>query len=344
MVRRKSLASLKEYETEAKRKLSQKLIDYIYSGSEYESTLKRNVESYSKFLLRRRVLQGVQHVDTDFSYFDGRIQSELPFFPSCINVSEMYPDAILDVLKVSKRFKVPILISEISLTPPEFSHLPKLVNGDSPLIWQIYLRRGKREESLRRAERAKSLGYSGVAITVDTELNIKLGFRELEAHDFLAVTPGDIREVRRRTSLPLIVKGVMTGEDAKIAIESGADGVVVSNHGARILDQGQATIEVLPEIVKEVRSKRSTRHAEIFLDGGIRKGTDILKALALGSRGCLLGRPIFWGLALDRQNGVGNVMQILKSELIRAAALCGVRKLSEVDPRTVVRSEDSGAF
>ena len=95
----------------------------------------------------------------------------------------------------------------------------------------------------------------------------------------------------------------MTHEDAELAVESGADGVVISNHGGRTMDHGQATIEVLPEIVKRLKSKKKTRNTEIFIDGGIRRGTDILIALALGARGCLIGRPMLWGLAADHDNG-----------------------------------------
>jgi 4-hydroxymandelate oxidase len=123
----------------------------------------------------------------------------------------------------------------------------------------------------------------------------------------------------------------MTSEDAELAIESGAEGIVVSNHGGRVLDQGQASLDVLPEIVKHVKSKKTLRRAEVLFDGGIRWGTDILKALALGARGCLIGRPIFYGLAVNRDNGPSDIMEILKQELVRAAALCGVSNLEKVD-------------
>ncbi len=346
--RKVRLLSVEGYEREARDHLTPELINYINRGTESEATLRRNVEAYSMFQLCRRVLHGIQEVETDVSYFDGAIKSELPFFPSCLNVSSMYPKALLDILRVSKNFRVPIFVSEIAVTPPlEFSRLPEFVEKGTQLIWQIYLQRGGLDRSMEQARKAKVLGYSGLTVTVDTELNVKLGNeipKALVSQEFIAVTPDWIRKLRSKTSLPLIVKGVMSIEDAKLAIESGADGVVVSNHGGRTLDHGQATIEVLPAIARELKSNRSTRKAEIFLDGGIRRGTDILKALALGSSGCLLGRAIFWGLAVNRKSGVNEVMQILKSELIRAAALCGVKKLSGVDPKTVVGPSSSGTF
>jgi 4-hydroxymandelate oxidase len=165
-------------------------------------------------------------------------------------------------------------------------------------------------------------------------MNVKLGSelpKELSSHRFLNVTPKTIQKLCRASSIPLVVKGVMTSEDAELAIESGAEGIVVSNHGGRVLDQGQASLDVLPEIVKHVKSKKTLRRAEVLFDGGIRWGTDILKALALGARGCLIGRPIFYGLAVNRDNGPSDIMEILKQELVRATALCGVSNLEKVD-------------
>jgi isopentenyl diphosphate isomerase/L-lactate dehydrogenase-like FMN-dependent dehydrogenase len=176
---------------------------------------------------------------------------------------------------------------------------------------------------------------------VDLELNVKLRYETPAAtasHSFVNLTTKDIKRLRRSTDLPMIVKGVMTGEDAGAAVECGADGVVVSNHGARVLDSGQATLEVLPEVVKQLKSRKKTRDAEIFFDGGIRTGTDILKALALGARGCLLGRAIFYGIACDHENGAERVMKILEQELVRAAELCGVRKLSKTSSSILVET------
>ncbi|MGI0079056.1 MAG: alpha-hydroxy acid oxidase, partial [Nitrososphaerales archaeon] len=157
---------------------------------------------------------------------------------------------------------------------------------------------------------------------------------------FVPVTRKIVRTLRESTSLPLIVKGIMVPEDAELAVELGADGIVVSNHGGRILDEGEATLDVLPEIVRDLKSKRRYRRAEVFFDGGIRKGTDILKALALGAKGCLIGRPIFWGLAVNNKDGPLDIMRILSEELTRAAALCGVASIAKVDS-SVLRTAPS---
>ena len=332
-------SSVGDYEIAARKHLSQDLAEYIYFGTESETTLSRNIDQFSRLQLRRRVLTGIESVKSKFTYFDGQIKSELPFFPACINTSQLYSNALPDILALSKTRDVPMFVSEFAVKPPfEFAKLPTVFKN-AKLMWQIYVQRGKIDQSLRQAQNAKSLGYAGVVVTVDAEQNVKLRNTiptKLMSQQFIPVSPREVKKLRERTTLPFIVKGVMTGEDAVLAIESGADGVVVSNHGGRVLDYAQASIEVLPEIVGAVKSKKSTRKAEIFHDGGIRRGTDILKALALGARGCLLGRAIFWGLVTDHKNGVQNVVRILEEELVRAAILCGVSDLSKIKRSVVV--------
>ncbi len=194
----------------------------------------------------------------------------------------------------------------------------------------------------KHAKLAESWGYKALAVTVDAELNVKLRNEiaaQTASHSFVKVTPKEIKKLRQLSSLPLIVKGVMNADDAELAIESGADGIVISNHGARVLDHMSSTLEVLPEIVGRLKAKKKTRHAEVFFDGGIRRGTDILIALALGARACLLGRPVLWALSCDHENGITQMMTILKSELERAAILCGVAKISSVNSAVVRKAE-----
>jgi isopentenyl diphosphate isomerase/L-lactate dehydrogenase-like FMN-dependent dehydrogenase len=128
------------------------------------------------------------------------------------------------------------------------------------------------------------------------------------------------------TPLPLVVKGIMTAEDARLCAEHGVRGIIVSNHGARQLDTTFASIEVLPEVVDAVRG-----HCEVYLDGGIRRGTDVLKALALGARAVLIGRPLFWGLAVDGEAGVRAILQLLRDELEMAMGMCGRPTLASID-------------
>lgn len=153
--------------------------------------------------------------------------------------------------------------------------------------------------------------------------------------DSKAFSWNNLAELRKLWQGPLIVKGIMSAEDAKRAIDYGVNGIVVSNHGGRQLDGLPATIEVLPEIVKAVDG-----HAEVFIDGGIRRGADVVKAIALGARACMIGRPYMFGLAMGGEAGVCRVLQILRSEIDRAMALLGCRSLVEVD-HTIVRTQNS---
>lgn len=128
------------------------------------------------------------------------------------------------------------------------------------------------------------------------------------------------------TPLPLVVKGIMTAEDGRQCVEHGVRGVIVSNHGARQLDTTFASIEVLPEVVEAVNGQ-----VEVYLDGGIRRGTDVLKALALGARAVLVGRPLFWGLAVDGEAGLRMVLQTLRDELDMAMGMCGRPTIQSID-------------
>lgn len=274
-------------------------------------------------------------MDLSCSYFGGKIKSALPFFPSSINVTSLYQGAVFDILKISKNFEIPIFISHLAVDDSiDLLSLPTHVPETSPLVWQIYLKQKNIDTTLKQVAQAKKAGFKGLALTVDTEWGIKLQNKEeykILPSDFLNVTSKEVSRVRKASSLPLIVKGIMAYEDAELAIECGADGIVVSNHGGRTLDQGEGSLDVLPEIVKRLKSKKKTRSAEIFFDGGIRRGTDILKALALGARGCLIGRPLFCGLAVAKDKGAIAVLEILRDELVRAAALTGVRRIESVN-------------
>jgi 4-hydroxymandelate oxidase len=139
-------------------------------------------------------------------------------------------------------------------------------------------------------------------------------------------TLDDLEWLRGVASVPIVVKGVMTAEDARAAVDAGADGIFVSNHGGRILDATLSTIETLPEVLAEVGDE-----VEVYLDGGIRRGTDVLKALALGARAVAVGRPWFWGLAVGGADGVHRVLRILREELDAALALCGQSSVLDLD-------------
>jgi 4-hydroxymandelate oxidase len=142
----------------------------------------------------------------------------------------------------------------------------------------------------------------------------------------------DVAWLRGITRLPIILKGILRGDDAELAVEHGASGIVVSNHGGRQLDTAISSIEALPDVVSGAAGR-----AEVYLDGGVRRGTDVLKALALGARAVLLGRPVVYGLAIGGEEGVLAVLETMRRELDLAMALCGCRSLDEITPDLVLR-------
>lgn len=184
---------------------------------------------------------------------------------------------------------------------------------------------------MRCVRMAESLGYAAVGATMDTVQPVKIGDevplstkdgRPRKGHP---ASPKDIEWLKREVSLPVVVKGIMGAEDARIAVNAGADALVVSNHGGRILDFNRAAIEVLPEVVAAVGSK-----VPVLLDSGIRSGGDIVKALALGAKAVLVGRPIGWGVGAAGAEGVERVINILTNEMKRVLVLTGVPSVCEI--------------
>jgi isopentenyl diphosphate isomerase/L-lactate dehydrogenase-like FMN-dependent dehydrogenase len=148
-----------------------------------------------------------------------------------------------------------------------------------------------------------------------------------------AATWKDLEWIKSATELPVIAKGVLTGEDVELCAEAGADGVIVSNHGGRHLDNTLATVEVLSEAVAAAKGKM-----EIYLDGGIRRGADVVKAIALGAKAVFIGRPLFWGLAVDGEKGVVRVFEILREEIEITMAKCGRPTVASIDASTIVKA------
>jgi 4-hydroxymandelate oxidase len=225
-----------------------------------------------------------------------------------------------------------------------------------PVWFQQYLFKD-RGLTMSLADRAREAGFSALCLTLDStipakrERNIRNRYRgqltpnyaDLELSEYTwglsADAPRGVNQLINRsatwseltwlaanTSLPLLVKGIMTSEDAALCADHGVKGLVVSNHGARQLDTTFASIEVLPEVVDAVDGR-----VEVYLDGGIRRGTDVLKALALGARAVLIGRPLFWGLAVDGEAGLRTVLTMLRDELEMAMGMCGRPTIESID-------------
>jgi 4-hydroxymandelate oxidase len=238
--------------------------------------------------------------------------------------------------------------------------------GAGPRWFQLYV---YRDRGLTRdlVQRATSAGYSALCLTVDTPLagqrerdrrnrlrmpghlsldnfpdsHTKLHHAEKPGESALAryiaemwdpdLTWSDVDWLRGVSPVPVVIKGILAADDAALAVEHGAEAVIVSNHGGRQLDGVPAPITVLPSIVEAVDGR-----AEVLLDGGVRRGTDVLKALALGARAVLVGRPVLWGLALDGADGVRGVLEHLRAELDLAMALAGCRGVNDISRALVV--------
>ena len=217
--------------------------------------------------------------------------------------------------------------------------------GEGPKWWQLYVAedRGFTAEML---ERVQAAGYQALCWTVDFPVN---GLRHRDTRNGFVMPLGigasdyiydpnlswdDLAWIRERApGLPVAVKGLLTAEDAELAVQAGADAIVVSNHGGRQLDRSPAALDALPEVVAQVSGR-----VPVMMDGGVRRGSDVITAMALGAAAVLIGRPTIWGLAAEGERGVADVLRILREELENAMALTGCRTVDEIGPSLVARA------
>ncbi len=330
-----SPVNLYDYERLAKDRLSHSQYDFIAGGATDEITLRRTRHILDSIMLRPLVMTDVSRIDTATTALGSRISLPVMLAPSGAH-GRAHPDAELATVRAAAAAgTLTALSSGSSYT------LEEVAQAASGPIWfqqYFYQDRGLTLEMARRAEEA---GYSAICLTLDVkanskrERNIRNGYRSLQSanHRWASSLPRDtaatfeyLEWVASRVPLPLALKGIMTGEEAGQAARSGAKAVIVSNHGARQLDTTFSTIEVLPEVVDAVEGR-----AEVYMDGGIRRGADVVKAIALGARAVFIGRPLFWGLAVNGRDGLLNVLDILREELEMTMALCGRPTLDSLD-------------
>ena len=357
--------NLHELEPLAREVLREPIFDFIAGGAEDEVTLRRNRSAFEAIEFRPRVLVDVSAIDTSTTV----LGNELPFPVMLAPVALQqlaHPDGELATARAAADAGTIMVLSTMSACAME-----DVAAASTGLKWfqlYCYSDRGVTERLVRRAEAA---GYQALVLTVDVP---RLGRRERDfryppsfpAHviprNFLreiniesippeahgtalsamaarlldaSLTWDTIAWLRSITSMPILVKGILTPEDAVLAVEHGCAGIVVSNHGGRQLDGAPAATAVLPEIAEVVAGR-----AEIIIDGGVRRGTDVLKALALGAKAVLIGRPYVWGLALDGETGVARVLTMLRTEFELAMSLVGVTSVGQIG-RSLVRVPDS---
>ncbi|VAI33718.1 unnamed protein product [Triticum turgidum subsp. durum] len=342
--------NIREYQELAKKALSKMHYDYINGGAEDEHTLRDNIAAYGRILLRPRVLVDVSNIDMSTSLLGYNMPSPIIVAPTGSHNSK--PRREVATAKAAASCNSLMVLSFSSNCRIE----EVAASCDAIRFYQLYVFK-KRAVSATLVRRAESNGFKAIVLTVD---NPMLGRRERDIRnkmvapakpnleglislENLDTTDGsqlvkyvrdtmdpslswkDVEWLKSITSLPILLKGILTAEDARKAVEAGVAGVIVSNHGGRQLDYAPATISVLEEVVKAVAGA-----VPVLVDGGIRRGTDVLKALALGARGVMVGRPVMYGLAARGEAGAKHVIEMLNRELELAMALCGCRSLAEI--------------
>lgn len=354
--------NLGELEEQTRELLPQQVYDFIAGGAEDEVTLRANRSAFEAIQLRPRVLVDVTDVETTTTVLGETLA--LPVMLAPVALHRLVNDqGELATARAAAEAGTVMVLSSMSTCALE--DVASAAAG--PKWFQLYCYR-ERAVSERLVKRAEAAGYRAIVLTVDVP---RLGRRERDFHhaapfppdivpvnflaelDVTALAPQDqgsallaltanlldpsltwdvISWLRSVTALPILVKGVLTPEDARLAVDHGVDAIIVSNHGGRQLDGVPASIEVLPEIADAVGGR-----APLIMDGGVRRGTDVLKALALGARAVLIGRPYIWGLAVDGEAGVARVLRMLKAELELAMSLVGVTKVEQIT-RSLVRA------
>jgi 4-hydroxymandelate oxidase len=352
------LLNLAELEPLARERLSPLAYDYYASGADDEHTLRRNVEAYRELSLHYRVLVDVSRVSCATSVLG--IPVELPIFIAPTAFHRLaHPDGEIATARAAAAAGSLFTLSTLSNTRVE----DLMAQTSGPVWFQLYVYKD-RAATADLVARVEAAGVRALVLTVDAP---RLGRRERDVRNRFALPGGlrvenmhgsrgavapplaesglaayfsslidpslswdDLSWLRSITRLPVIIKGLVRADDAARAVAAGAHGVVVSNHGGRQLDTSPATIEVLPRIAEAVDGR-----AEVLLDGGVRRGTDVVKALALGARAVLIGRPALWGLSLGGEAGVAAVLAMLRSELELAMALCGCPTIASLTPDLV---------
>ena len=335
-------------EDRAREKLPPGAFAFAAGGADDEITLADNIAAWRRLRLAPRMLRDVTAIDTSVSVLGERIAAPLMVAPTGRH-KLFHPEGERATARGAAAGGVPYVMATASTVTIEDAAAER---KSAPQWFQLYLPPDRRvTESL--VDRAAAAGFRAIVLTVDQPVYgsspraarapleasaeiraMNLPGQPVAAHGYGAAHSGsvthpatfdDLAWLVRRSRLPLLVKGVLRADDAARCVELGARGIIVSNHGGRHLDATLATADALPAIAAVVGSK-----AEVYVDGGVRRGTDIVKALALGARAVLIGRPAVWGLALAGADGVRDVFTHLRDELIRTMALCGVAKVREI--------------
>jgi len=357
----RSPVNVSEFEALARERMTASAYDYYAGGAEDEITLNANRDAFRRVAIRPRVLTGTSDVSTQVEVLGSMLALPIALAPTAFNRLG-HPDGEAAAARAAGAAGTLMCCSTISSAPIE----AVAAAATGPLWFQLYVYRD-RDVTRDLVGRAEVAGCRALVLTVDTprlgrrERDMRGGFTlppdvtiaNLErygteealrwagtssftayVHHLIddALTWDAVEWLRSITTLPIVIKGVLTAEDAQLAIAHGASGLIVSNHGGRQLDGVMATIDALPEVVRAAAGR-----VPVLMDGGIRRGTDVFKALACGAACVCIGRAYLWGLAADGEAGVARVLEMLRTELELAMALAGCASVAAITPAHVAR-------
>lgn len=326
----------------ARTQLSTSAYDYLAGGADDNRTVTANEKAYLQFQIRARRLVDVREIDTSLEILGERLESPILLAPVGFQ-KVFHPEGELASARAAANLKHRMLVSSVS----NYSVGEIVTAGQTPVWFQLYPT-PNRKVTLGLLRRAEAAGCSVLVLTVDTPV---IGNRELHGTTLAELLKGEamrlgnyegirsgepitdpsmtwdmVTWLKSHCSMKVVLKGIVTREDAELSVKHGADSVIVSNHGGRQLESDRGTVECLPEVVDAIAGRMP-----VLLDGGIRRGTDIFKALALGADAICIGRPYCWGLAAYGQAGVEQALDLLQAELVRAMRLAGVTTLSGIN-------------
>jgi isopentenyl diphosphate isomerase/L-lactate dehydrogenase-like FMN-dependent dehydrogenase len=344
------LLNVGDYELAAAERLGPGPFAYFAGGANDELTLEDNVAAYRRWLLRPRVLVDVSETSTETTVLGRELAMPVLVAPVAFQRAA-HPDGEVGMARAVAAAGTVMCVSTMATATWD-----ELAETGVPRWFQLYVPRDP-EVAAEVAAGAAEAGFEALMLTVDTpvlgrrERDYRTGFSiehllglewmrssnvtPQSAFDSIspAVTWADVERFASLSGLPVLLKGIVTAEDARLACEHGAAGVIVSNHGGRQLDGVSATIDALPEVVEAVDGR-----IEVLVDGGIRRGSDVVKALGLGARAVLVGRAPLWGLAVAGEQGAAHVLELLRAELHLALQLTGCRTPAEVTSAHVARA------
>jgi len=363
-------ARLDVLEQRAKEVLKPEAYDYVAGGAGSEDTMRANLEAFRRWRIVPRMLRNVGQRDLAIELFGQSLP--MPVLLAPIGVQGIvHKEGEVAVARAAASLGVPFILSTVSSRPLE--EVAKAM-GDAPRWYQLYWGRNP-DVAASFISRAEQAGYSALVVTLDTNIlawrprdldHAYLPFlyadglaNYLTDPAFCSQLPGkpednkmaavmlwrnlfsnptltwdDLRWLREHTKLPILLKGILHADDASRALDAGMDGVIVSNHGGRQVDGAIATLEALPAVVEKIGGR-----VPVLFDSGIRRGADALKALALGARAVLLGRPYIWGLAIAGEDGVREVVENFAADLDLTFALSGYTRPGELERACLVRQE-----